>query len=96
MRIRGSRSGQSLRSFRVGDVQRAVVARIVQIDADRRRRRERTLSVAMRLHLRKCDKTWRSVELSLEAATRKTQSRSSSCCRGPGCSRRPRTCTLAR
>ena len=62
MRIRGSRPGQSLRSPRVGDVQRAVVARIVQVDADRRRRRGRTLSVAMRLHLRKCGKTWRKVD----------------------------------
>ena len=62
MRIRGSRPGQLLRSPRVGDVQRAVVARIVQVDADRRRRRGRTLSVAMRLHLRKCGKTWRSVD----------------------------------
>ena len=56
MRICGSRPGQPLRSPRVGDVQRAVVARIVQVDADRRRRRRRTLSVAMRLHLIKCGK----------------------------------------
>ena len=66
MRIRGSRPGQSLLSLRVGDVQRTVVARVVQVDADRRRRRRGTLSVAMRLHLRKCGKTWRSVDSCLK------------------------------
>ena len=62
MRICGGRLGQSLRSSCVGDVQRAVVARIVLVDADRRRRWERTLSVAMQLHLRKCGETWGSVD----------------------------------
>ena len=62
MRIRGGRPGQSLRSPRVGDVQWAVVARVVQVDADRRWQRGGTLSVAMRLHLRRCGKTWRNVD----------------------------------
>ena len=62
MRIRGSGPGQPLRSPRVGDVQRAVVTRIVQVVVDRNRRWGRTLSVVMRLHLRKCSKTWRKVD----------------------------------
>ena len=62
MRIRGGRPGQLLRSPRVGDVQRAVVARVVQVDAERRRRRGRALSVVMRLHLRKCGKARRNVD----------------------------------
>ena len=62
MRIRGSGPGQPLRSRRVGDVQRAVVTRIFQVVVDRNRRRGRTLSVVMRLHLRKCGKTWRKVD----------------------------------
>ena len=60
--IRGSGPGQPLRSPRVGDVQRAVVARIVQVVVDRNRHRGKTLSVVMRLHLKKCGKTWRMVE----------------------------------
>ena len=62
MRIRGSCPGQPLRSRRVGDVQRAVVTRIDQVVVDRSWRRGRTLSVVMRLHLRKCGKTWRKVD----------------------------------
>ena len=41
MRIRGSGPGQPLRSRRVGDVQRAVVTRIEQVDVDRSWRRGR-------------------------------------------------------
>ena len=62
MRIRGSGPGQPLRNRRVDDVQRAVVTRIVQVVVDRNWRRGRTLSVVMRLHLRKCGKTWRKVD----------------------------------
>ena len=62
MRIRGSCPGQPLRSRRVGDVQRAVVTRIDQVVVDRSWRRGKTLSVVMRLHLRKCGKTWRKVD----------------------------------
>ena len=62
MRIRGSCPGQPLRSRRVGDVQRAVVTRIDQVVVDRNWRRGRTLSVVMRLHQRKCGKTWRMVD----------------------------------
>ena len=62
MRIRMSCPGQLLRSRRVGDVQRAVVTRIDQVVVDRSWRRGKTLSVVMRLHLRKCGKTWRKVD----------------------------------
>ena len=62
MRIRGSGPRQPLRSLRVSDVQRVVVARIAEVDVDRNRRRGRTLSVVMRLHQRKCGKTWRKID----------------------------------
>ena len=62
MRIRGSGPGQPLRNRRVGDVQQAVVIRIVQVVVDRSWRRRRTLPVVIRLHLKKCGKTWGKVD----------------------------------
>ena len=61
MRIRGISPIQPLRSRRVGDVQRVVVTRSDLVVVDRSWRRGSTLSVVMRLHLRKCGKIWRKV-----------------------------------
>ena len=59
MRIRGSGSGQPLRSPHVDDMQRAVVARIVYFGVVWNRRRGKILSVVRRLRLRKCGEIWR-------------------------------------